>query len=172
MIMGLLGLVTIGGAVVGVNQVQLQTPMREVIEQESRNEGIEFSVHFGRYIQLDTLVLEVESVRGGKSIADVTRVLFSFAEKVADQDFERIEFSHAGTVKFVMQGSDFKTIGREYGEQNPVYMMRTLPEKLRKPDGTPAFGRWEGGLLGVLQKQMEEYRMFHEQWYLKDLGLG
>ena len=37
-----------------------------------------------------------------------------------------------------------------------LYLIRTLPKKLFNPDGTAAFGRWEGGLLGVLSKQMED----------------
>ena len=45
-----------------------------------------------------------------------------------------------------------------------AYLIRTLPEKLFNPDGTAAFGRWEGGLLGVLSKQMEDVSAAALRW--------
>jgi hypothetical protein len=49
--------------------------------------------------------------------------------------------------------------------------MRTFSENLVTPDGQRAFPVWTGGLLGVLQKQMEDFNEFHQRWYIRDLAL-
>ena len=72
--------------------------------------------------------------------------------------------------KFVLEGDYFQTLGKEYGTQNPVYTMRTFPEKLYSPDGQRAFGRWSGGLLGIVGKQMEDFTEFHKQWYVEGMN--
>lgn len=48
--------------------------------------------------------------------------------------------------------------------------MRNFPENLYRPDGQRAFGSWTGGLLGVVGKQMEDFREFHKQWYVEDMN--
>jgi hypothetical protein len=69
-----------------------------------------------------------------------------------------------------MSGSVFASLGSEFSAgQNPVFLIRTLPEKLRTPDGHPAFETWTGGLLGVLGAQLEDHAEFHRRWYLNDL---
>ena len=69
--------------------------------------------------------------------------------------------SHAAidTETFVRTGQ------QQFGAvQNPVYLIRTLPEKLYKPTGEGAFGQWTGGLLGVLGKQMDDANTAAKQW--------
>ncbi|BCG73329.1 hypothetical protein MesoLj113a_44870 [Mesorhizobium sp. 113-1-2] len=68
-----------------------------------------------------------------------------------------------------MDGDYFRQIGREREWQNPVYVIRTLPENLKRIDGEPAFDTWTGGWLGVASKQMEDHAEFHKQWYLRDM---
>jgi hypothetical protein len=64
-----------------------------------------------------------------------------------------------------MKGEDFKSIGSEFAAgQNPVYLIRTLPEKLYHPNGDAAFPHWEGGLLGVVGKQMDDVNAMARRW--------
>ncbi len=66
---------------------------------------------------------------------------------------------------YSMRGEDFQEIGREYkAGQNPVYLTRTLPEKLFLPDGSSAFGTWTGGLLGVAAQQMDDVNEAARTW--------
>ncbi|MEX1366005.1 MAG: hypothetical protein AB1Z98_22955 [Nannocystaceae bacterium] len=44
-------------------------------------------------------------------------------------------------------------------------------QKVRRLDGSRAFEQWEGGVLGVLNEQMQDLRQLHQQWYLGDLGI-
>ena len=61
-------------------------------------------------------------------------------------------------------------LGEEFGEQNPVYTIRTFPEHLSRPDGAQAFSTWTGGILGVLSKQMDDFNKFNKEWYIEDLS--
>jgi len=171
LVTGLICVALIGGTVGGLNQLRLQSPMRSILAEDLRNAGIDVSVHYGGYVDMSTLVYDLRNIGNGTSMADVMRVFLSYAAKVKDQDFDRVELAHKGQVKFVLSGADFKTLGREYGEQNPMYTLRTFPEKVRRADGSRAFEQWEGGLLGVLNKQMEDLQQLHHQWYLGDLGI-
>lgn len=36
--------------------------------------------------------------------------------------------------------------------------------------GTPAFETWTGGMLGVLNGQLQDFNTFHARWYIKDLA--
>lgn len=45
-----------------------------------------------------------------------------------------------------------------------IYLIRTFPENVKNLDGSPAFSTWEGGLLGVTNRQMEDFNAFMRQW--------
>lgn len=74
-----------------------------------------------------------------------------------------------GKTKFQLKGDYFRQLGIEYGQQNPVYTMRTFTEHLYTSEGDKAFGTWTGGLLGVLKEQMEDFEEFHKKWYVEDM---
>lgn len=153
-----------------VNYISLQKPLSDVIDSDPRNEGIKFSVHYAYYLAPSTLVIDVKSIPGEKSAADVFRVLLQYAEKLSAREFDRIELSSRGKTKFLLDGDYFQVLGEEYETQNPVYTMRTFPENLYSPNGQKAFGEWTGGLLGVVGKQMEDFTEFHKKWYIEDIN--
>ncbi len=65
----------------------------------------------------------------------------------------------------MMTGDDFRRLGESFAAgENPVYLIRTWPEKLHHPDGTAAFGTWEGGIFGVLTRQMQDANAAGKQW--------
>ena len=45
----------------------------------------------------------------------------------------------------------------------------TFPENLKTTSGLSAYSQWEGGMLGVLNRQLEDFNDFHDKWYLNDL---
>ena len=77
--------------------------------------------------------------------------------------------AYKGRTKFILDGDDFREIGRENSWQNPVYTIRTLPEKLRTPDGRRAYSSVSGGLLGVLSVQMNNVNEIARDWYLNEM---
>jgi hypothetical protein len=155
--------------IAGVNYVNLQHSMSQVLSDDERNKDISVSAHYEYYLNPAVLVYDLRSVPGTSSPMDITRVMLQFAEKIKDRSFKTVELNHRGNQKFVLKGKFFQKLGEEYKTQNPAYTLRTLPENLYKPDGTAAYGTWTGGILGVLGHQMEDFASFHQAWYIDDL---
>lgn len=152
------------------NHLALQVPLLRVVNADPRNVGIEARAHFGSYVAPNVLVFDLRTVSGQKSPADVFRLLLQFASEVKGEEFAVVQLAHRGDTKFLLDGQYFKQLGVEYGEQNPVYTMRTFPQHLLLPDGEKAYPTWEGGWLGVTGKQLEDFGAFHEAWYISDLA--
>ena len=158
------------GATYFANVVLLQQPFDEVISADARNSGISANVHFGYYLNPSEVVFDLGGVSGANSPADVSRVLLQFASRLKDEEFSRVILSYRGKRRFQLEGAYFRTLGEEYGIQNPVYTMRHFPQNVYDMDGKRAFGTWRGGLLGVVNRQMEDFNAFHRRWYLSDLA--
>lgn len=131
-----------------------------------------------RRVWLDPLNLDPsrESARVTREIADrLAKLARSLeqaghdAERKKDQSFERVVLSYKGSSKFQLEGSYFHTLGSDYEFQNPAYTLRTLPENVYELDGSPTFGSWTGGLIGVVGKQMEDLNQLHARWYLYEM---
>jgi len=142
-------------------------PMNDVIKADPRNSGVGMTASYGSSPTI--LVLDMQSITGTKSPMDVFRVLLQYAAKIKSKTFDRVELTCKGKIKFLLKGNYFKTLGVEYGTQNPMYTIRTFPQNLARPDGTRAFPVWTGGLIGVSAKQMEDFKNVHMQWYITDL---
>jgi hypothetical protein len=152
------------------NYFTASRPLQQVIEADSRNHGVKASAHFEYYVVPSSLVFDLEGVGPGNSMADVTRVLLQYSAVMKEHTYSDVTLAYAGTSKFMLDGAYFHELGVEFGAQNPVYTIRTLPENVKKLDGSAAFGRWEGGWLGVMNKQMEDFSEFHKQWYIADMS--
>jgi len=151
-----------------VNYIGLQAKMNGILA-EPVNRGIKVSVHYGHYVDGDTLVYDLRSVPTDKSIADVFRVFLRFAERMQAKEFDSVELCFRGDERFRVEGEYFRQLGREISQQNPISTIRTFPEHLRTPTGSSAFHRRTGGWLYVLGKQIEDFHEFHRRWYLADL---
>lgn len=151
------------------NYTTAHQPASQAVSSDPRNKGIELFVHYKWFINPSILVFDLRSVSGGNSPADVTRSLLQSAGSLKSKKFEFVILSYKGNPKFMLKGDYFQTIGREYGVQNPVYTLRTLPENVYTLEGKQAFGAWTGGWLGVVGKQMEDLNEFHRLWFMSDL---
>jgi len=83
---------------------------------------------------------------------------------VKENDFDKVDLACGGENIFVLDGAAYKTIGQEYTTQNAIYTIRTFPEKLKFPDGSPAYETWTGGILGVMGQQMEDFNNCMVKW--------
>jgi hypothetical protein len=112
------------------------------------------------------LILDLRKVDSAAPV-DLFRAIFQSAKAMntSGHTFKRIVLERAGKSVFLMKGDDFDTLGIEVAsDQNPMYLIRTLPEKLYKNNGEPAFEHWEGGIFGVLGKQMEDVNVAARTW--------
>src|SRR5262249_40352187 len=93
--------------------------------------------------------------------------LFTSAQalQASGRTFSEVILARSHQEVYHLTGESFTEMGKQYSEgENPVYLIRTLPEKLFTPDGRPAFGSWTGGLLGVVSHQMEDATKAGRQW--------
>lgn len=166
----IIALAIVLGGIYLFNYLTLIQPVLKTINSDNRNTGIEFELHYKSYVIPDVLVFNLKDVSDDKAVADVFRVLLQTTAVLKEKDFETIELAFKGTSKFKLVGTYFKKLGEEYKTQNPVYTMRTFPENLLDMKGQAAYSEWTGGLLGVLNKQMEDFNDFNKKWYLEDLS--
>lgn len=151
------------------NYFSLQRHMNNVLSDDSRNKGIKVWVHYKWFINPTELTYDLRTISNDNSPLDVNRVMLQFAEKVQDREFKKVYLSYNGEDKFYFKGGYFQNLGKEYGVQNPIYTLRTLPENVYQLNGELKYGVWEGGWLGVMGKQMEDLNSFAEDWFLNDL---
>lgn len=154
--------------VISANYIALHRHAASVVSSSPSNNGIKVIARYQWFVNPSVAVYDLRHVDGKKSAADVNCVLFKFAEKVKEQKYKKVILSYRGNEKFYLDGEYFKTLGNELETQNPIYLIRTLPENLHKPDGDKAFDTWTGGWLGVMSKQMEDFNNFHRQWYIDE----
>ena len=130
--------------------------------------GADTPVYRRHWISGDEIVFDIRSVDGSTSMADMTRRLLKAAEALKEWRFSRVYLAYRGDERFYLEGAYFKQLGEERGFQNPVYTIRTMPENVHNLDGSPAFGQWTGGVIGVLGRQMEDVNEFHRRWWVSD----
>lgn len=150
--------------IVGVNHLRLNKSATEAMAFRD----VEVFAYYRYGVMPDSIVLDIRSVGLDNSAAGTIGGLIAFAEALKERQFREVVLSWRGQARFILKGDDFQTMGREAAYQNPIYTVRTLPEKLLRPDGTQAFSSWTGGLIGVLGQQMEDVNSFARQWYMAD----
>lgn len=120
----------------------------------------------------DALSFDLRGASPQAAHTDVLRALFRTAEALKDERFSEVRLGYQGETRYVLPGQAFHAIGQEWGWQNPVYVIRTLPEQVLTPDGRPASERWTGGMIGVLGAQMDDVNRMADRWYREDVIAG
>jgi len=151
-------------AAVAAFNASIGVPVASALGRDSRNSDLTIVAYrsFGFHPTDITLnILTAENV----APADVFRATFQAAQELKDRRFGQVNLVRGLSHVYSIRGEDFQEIGREFeAGQNPVYLIRTLPEKLFLPDGTSAFGTWTGGLLGVATQQMDDVNEAARTW--------
>lgn len=139
-------------------------PVATVLGRDDRNAVTSVHVYRSWLIHPRDITVDLVAADGAATI-DLTRALFQAAEALKGREFGRVILARQGKPMFMMEGAAFAQLGQEYSSgQNPVYLIRTLPEQLYLPDGTAAFGSWTGGWLGVFGRQIEDVNSFGQAW--------
>lgn len=157
------------GGIYLYNFAAIIQPVANKISDDTRNEGIVIDVHYKYYVQPNILVFNLKNIPVDKAAADIFRCFLQTSLTLKNNKFEKIELQYKGITKFILNGDYFGQLGSEFGEQNPVFTMRTFPENLYSTTGESAYSKWEGGVLGVFSKQMEDFNDFNKKWYLDDM---
>lgn len=166
------GFIVIVLAVFGVwlfNYVSVEKPLQRVLTADPRNQVVKASAHFDGWVDSKTLVFDLTDVSGKATRMDVFRSFLQYAQSMKERHFTKVILACRGANKFTLDGDYFQQLGHEYATQNPMYTIRTFPIHVAAIDGTKPFSEYSGGILGVLQKEMEQFTDFNDQWYVKDL---
>ncbi len=142
----------------------LKQPLARAMRSDERNQGIVASAYYRNFLPGGEVVLNIDGVGRETKNVDLMRVILQFAATQQHETHDRVILAFRGEERFMMTGEHFRKLGREYGVQNPMYTMRTLPENLYRMDGRRAFPSWEGGALGVMAEQMKNFSEFIEEW--------
>ena len=139
-------------------------PVASRLGDDDRNDVTSIHVYRTWLVHPRDVTVDLVAADGAAPV-DLTRGLFQTAEALEGRRFGKVTLARQGKPVFVMDGADFDAMGRDYAQgENPIYLMRTLPEKLKRPDGQSAFGSWSGGWLGVLSRQMGDVNDFGRAW--------
>lgn len=152
------------------NWATLDRIVQRELSQDIRNEHITVRMYHRWLVSPSSVVFDLRGVGPEASRLDVTRTILQAAKATQNRVFDKVFLAHNGEVKFYFEGRYFQRIGREHEYQNPIYTVRTIPENVYTLGGRHAFGVWEGGVLGVVSKQMEDLNEFHNQWYLWEVA--
>jgi hypothetical protein len=172
-LIGIAFVVMIVLAFVGVlafNYFAVEQPLHRVLTTDTRNQVVTASAHFEGWIGWNTLVFDITDVSGSAREIDVFRTFLQYAQAMKGRRFDKVILACRGTKKFTLDGDYFQQLGQEYENQNPMYTIRTFPTHLAAMDGSKPFPDYVGGMLGVLEKEMEQFTEFNAQWYMRDLA--
>jgi len=164
-ILGFGGFAVPGSGIIDPRGISLSAAMSKTIGEDPRNADIKMSARY-RGLGSDVLVIDLDCPRSGPvTPADLFRATWGFASRVTDTTFSEVHFDGSGKHIFTLSGAEFKKLGvRKTSGENPIFVIRTFPEKLTTPEGKTAFPTWTGGLLGVVGKQMGDFSSFAHQW--------
>jgi hypothetical protein len=151
------------------NEIALQKPLQAVLTSDSRNVGVTVKAHFDGWIDTQSVVFDITDLSEHSSQMDVFRVFLQYAKAQKDQRYKQVILASFGQKKFTLPGEYFQELGAGYDSQNPMYTIRTFAHHVSAMDGAHPFPEYEGGFIGVLGKEMEEFSDFNKQWYLNDL---
>ena len=154
--------------VVAYNWIAVFHPAQSALSKDYRNKSAQVAVYQRWGVLPSEIVFDIRSVEGTVSRADITRMLFQVAEAFEDKEFDWVVLAYKGKAKFKIPGEHFQEIGREFSYQNPVYLMRKLPQNVCELDGSAAFASYSGGWLGVLGAEMDDLNELHDRWWLDD----
>lgn len=130
---------------------------KKFVEKDSRNENVPVVVK-GFPFSKDITIDMQKTDNYGFSAVDMFRCYCQAAEMLREKDYDRVFLANKGEKVFFLTGTYFKDLGVSFAAgENPIYLMNHMPENVYNIDGTPAYGTWTGGWLGVASKQLEDF---------------
>lgn len=144
---------------------EMTSEKEAVIKRDIRNQNIVFTLSSSD----ENLEYCVKNIKEEASTLDVFRVFLHIASELKERKYNQVKLCYENTTRFLLSGDDFNVLGKSLGTENPIYTLRTFPEKLFLPDGSNAYSKHEGGILYRVPLQLEDFKDMNEKWYLDDL---
>ena len=143
----------------------LDADKNTVLEKDPRNQVVEFTLSTDG----GNLDYCVDNISANATQMDVFRVLLHTADHFKERPFETVILCFRDDARFILSGADFAEMGADFETQNPMYTLRTFPEKLSLPDGSRAYKEHQGGVLYLMKVQMADFTHMNQKWYLDEV---
>lgn len=165
---GALGLAIVAIVVAGWNLVSVTLPVARALDQDPRNTPVHIVTYHRALVLPGTLVVDVWGTAPTATPLDVLRVLMQAAATLHERSYDTVVLAYRGRPRFTLPGFYFQQLGHDYGQgENATALIRTLPQNVRTLDGNAAFETWTGGMLGVLDRQMDDVLTFSRRWWME-----
>ncbi|MDE1145580.1 MAG: hypothetical protein PW843_03030 [Azospirillaceae bacterium] len=166
---GAIGLAVLVAAIAVWNFAFVALPVAHALGKDPRNGPVHVVAYHRGFVLPDTLVVDIWGTQPAASPLDVLRALLQTAAALDERSYDTVVLAYRGTPRFKMPGFYFQQLGHDYDHgENTVYLIRTLPQNVRALDGSAVFETWTGGILGVLDRQMEDVQALSRRWWMDD----
>lgn len=110
------------------------------------------------------VIFDVRRARDDARLIDPLHLFFQFGAKIEPMDASRIWMAAAGRAIFSVEKSQYSALSREYISGGQIVAFRLWPQSLKRPSGDQAFQAWSGGILDVLNRQLEDLNKALREW--------
>lgn len=139
--------------------------LQALLDQCSSRHGIQVQVYYESAFSKRDVVFDFQGISGSSvRRIDPVHLLLQFGHQLDTSATHRLILARNGRNLMYLRSSDLKELTHEYTFGNPVWAFHHLPERLLTMSGANAYARWEGGWLGVVQKQTEQLNTFIGDW--------
>ena len=140
--------------------------LREYLKNNPGRGNVSFNLKSPALFR-SNMVLDIESIDSNDSMADVFHNFLRACKFIKDKKFERLYLAYKGENKFYLEGNFARNLGKQYGDENTVWLLRTFPENVYTLNNEKRFSFSAIGA-GVLSRQeYENFSVFSKEWYLE-----
>jgi hypothetical protein len=139
--------------------------LRAKLDRCDSKDVVAVRVNYSGIFDTQTVIFDLRD--GGSPSArgiDPVHLLMQFASKLDLYSTRRIVLARNGQHRFCVSSDDMRPLADSYANGGVLWAFDNLPARVRRMDGTRAFGEWTGGWLGVLKEQTEDLAQFINEW--------
>ncbi|MDP8225597.1 MAG: hypothetical protein P9L99_19715 [Candidatus Lernaella stagnicola] len=137
--------------VFALNHFRLQRPLKKVVGQDARNQGVHAKAYYDSYFNTGTIVFDVRNVGAPAGAADVVRSFIAFAHELQGRDIDEVVIAWRGNRKVKIDGDDFLSLGASVGTTTPRKLLWELAHDLRYLNGKQVVANLPGNYAKLLQ---------------------
>lgn len=144
-----------------VNYLLLQTKMNKVLSEDSRNDGLDVSLHYHQLFNYKQLVVNYKSTTPPATPLSIFRCLFQIAHTFSDNKFTKIIIAYHGKPKVTLDGESFDYLGNQYGSSaESMNMLLYLATNIRHLNGGRVLPGSQSHYTALLEKRLAENGTF------------
>jgi|GEM_PF-2899988 len=110
------------------------------------------------------IIFDVRACKADSRKVDPLHLLMQFGDKIKDEKIDYLLIASGGNEVYRLPKSDLDELAEQYRLGARIWALDHWPERLRKPTGERVFEEWSGGVLGVLQAQLEDLGVALRTW--------